>query len=247
MKCCLVTICIGEKYLIEYNKLFRTSQEKYAKKCNYDFKVITKYISNKKHKNLINMNKWLLCELDWSNDYDFIIFIDADIIINNDAPPIHSSYDFDDKVGVVNQSQPTLKERKLIQIHKGFDVTAGDYYKKHANLSFNGDHIINSGVIVMQPKFHKKYFSDLVVKYEPQVIKQPEGLHKDQCFFGFQLQIDNMHYFMDMKWNAIWAYSDYYFNVMKKQPLNLQEFYNKNYFIHFAGHADYDKIPSLKQ
>ena len=31
MKCCLVTICIGEKYLNQYNKLFRPSQEKYAK------------------------------------------------------------------------------------------------------------------------------------------------------------------------------------------------------------------------
>lgn len=31
MKCCLVTICIGEKYLEQYNTLFRLSQEKYAK------------------------------------------------------------------------------------------------------------------------------------------------------------------------------------------------------------------------
>lgn len=32
MNCCLVTICIGKKYLQQYNNLFRTSQEKYAKK-----------------------------------------------------------------------------------------------------------------------------------------------------------------------------------------------------------------------
>ena len=38
MKVCLVTICIGERYLQLYNSLFRPSQEKYAKKCGYDFK-----------------------------------------------------------------------------------------------------------------------------------------------------------------------------------------------------------------
>lgn len=246
MKVCLVTICIGEKYLQQYNALFRPSQEKYAKKCGYDFKVITDFISKNNHKNLISMNKWLLCELDWSNNYDFIIFIDADIIINENTPTIHNEYNFGDKIGVVNQSQPTLQARIEAQIHKGYEVTAKDYYKKHSNLLFDGEHIINSGVIVIQPKIHKKYLSDLVVKFEPYVLKQPNYLHKDQCFFGYQLQIDNMHYFMNMKWNAQWVNNKYYFNTMKKQSLTLQEFYDTNYFIHLAGHCDYHLIPKIK-
>ena len=187
MKVCLVTICIGEKYLQQYNRLFRSSQEKYAKKCDYDFKVITDFISKNNHKNLINMNKWLLCELDWSNNYDFIIFIDADIIINENSPTIHNAYNFGHKIGVVNQSQPTLQAKIKIQKHQGYEVTAKDYYKKHSNLLFNGEHVINSGVIVIQPKIHKKYLSDLVVKFEPSVLRQPKKLHKDQCFFGYQL------------------------------------------------------------
>jgi len=52
MKVCLVTICIGEKYLQQYNTLFRPSQEKYAKKCGYDFKVITDYIDGPKQMNI---------------------------------------------------------------------------------------------------------------------------------------------------------------------------------------------------
>ena len=247
MKVCLVTICIGEKYLQQYNTLFRPSQEKYAINCGYDFKVITDFISKNNHKNLINMNKWLLCELDWSNNYDFIIFIDADIIINENTPTIHNEYNFGVKIGVVNQSQPTIQARIEGQIHKGFEVTAKDYYKKHANLLFDGEHIINSGVLVIQPKIHKKYLSDLVVKFEPDVLKQPNNLHKDQCFFGYQLQVDNMHYFMNMKWNALWASNKYYFNTIKKQSLTLQKFYDTNYFIHLAGHFDFHLIPTLKK
>lgn len=245
-KCCLVTICIGEKYLEQYNKLFRPSQENYAKRCRYDFKVITDYIKEPKHRNLINMNKWLLCQLEWSNDYDYIIFIDADVIINDKSPPIHIEYDFGEKIGVVNQSQPTLEARIEGQKHKGHEITAIDYYKKHANLLFNGDHIINSGVIVIQPKIHKDYLSNLVEKFESKIIKQPNHLHKDQCFFGYQLQIDNMHFFMNMKWNALWANNKYYFNTMKNQSLTLQRFYDMNYFIHLAGHCDYHLVPNIK-
>lgn len=55
-----------------------------------------------------------------------------------------------------------------------------------------------------------------------------------------------MHYFMNMKWNALWGNNKYYFNTIKKQQLTLQEFYDKNYFIHFAGYCDYHLIPTIK-
>ena len=38
MKVLLVTLAIGQKYLEEYNQLFRKSQETYALKHGYDFK-----------------------------------------------------------------------------------------------------------------------------------------------------------------------------------------------------------------
>ena len=55
-----------------------------------------------------------------------------------------------------------------------------------------------------------------------------------------------MHYFIDMKWNALWSNNKYYFNVMKQKMLTLQEFYDNNYFIHLAGHCDFHLIPTIK-
>ena len=45
MKVLLVTLTIGDKYLETYNRLFRKSQEEYAKKHQYDFKIIKNFIS----------------------------------------------------------------------------------------------------------------------------------------------------------------------------------------------------------
>lgn len=245
MKCCLVTICIGEKYLDQYNSLFKDSQEKYAKKCGYDFKVITGYIGELKHPDLISFNKILVSEYSWNKDYDFIIFVDADIIINENTPPLHSQYEFGDNIGVVNQSQPTLQARHLCQAHKGYEVTASEYYKIKSDLDIETDHIINTGVLVIQPKIHMKFLRAIFDKYSQKQIGHPCKFHYEQSVIGYEIQKANKYYFMDMKWNAIWANNKYYFNTIKKQNLTLCKFYDQNYFIHLAGHCDYNLIPRL--
>lgn len=243
--CCLVTICIGEKYLDQYNSLFKDSQEKYAKKCGYDFKVITDYIGEPKHPDLISFNKILVSEYNWDKDYDFIIFVDADIIINENTPPLNSHYEFGDNIGVVNQSQPTLQARHLCQAHKGYEVTAKEYYKLKSDLDIETDHIINTGVLVIQPKIHMKFLRDIFDKYCQKQIGHDCKFHYEQSVIGYEIQKANKYYFMDMKWNAIWANNKYYFNTIKKQNLTLRQFYDQNYFIHLAGHCDYDLIPRL--
>lgn len=245
LDCCLVTICIGEKYLDQYNSLFKESQEKYAKKCGYDFKVITDYISEPKHPDLISFNKILVSEYNWEKEYDFIIFVDADIIINENTPPLHSQYNFRDNIGVVNQSQPTLQARHLCQKHKGYEVTAKEYYKLKCDLDIETDHIINTGVLVIQPKIHMKFLRDIFDKYSQKQIGHPCKFHYEQSVIGYEIQKANKYYFMDMKWNAIWANNKYYFNTIKKQDLTLLQFYYQNYFIHLAGNCDFDLIPRL--
>lgn len=246
MNCCLVTICIGEKYFHQYNALFRPSQEKYAKRCGYDFKIITDYIKEPHHISVVSMNKVLVCDYKLDKDYDFLIFIDADIIVNENAPPIHSEYDFGDKIGVVNQSQPTLQARILTQKHKGYEVTASDYYKLKSNHDIETDHIINTGVLVIQPNKHKLFLRKIFDTYSKQQIGNKAGFHFEQSVIGYEIQKSNLFYFMNMKWNALWANNKYYFNTIRKQNLTLQTFYDENYFIHLAGHCDFHLIPTIK-
>ena len=152
MSCCLVTLCIGDKYLQVYNKLFRKSHEIYAKKCGYDFEVITDYIGKPKHKDLLSMNKILVCDYNWKKDYDFIIFVDADVIINRNSPSLHNYYNFKNKNRVVSESQPDLKSKLKFLIYKGNERTSKQYYKVMSNHDIETDHVINTGVLVIQPK-----------------------------------------------------------------------------------------------
>jgi hypothetical protein len=61
MKVCLVAVAIGDEYLELYNYLFRKSQENYAKKQGYDFRVETDYLDTRyRDKAICSMNKLIL-------------------------------------------------------------------------------------------------------------------------------------------------------------------------------------------
>jgi hypothetical protein len=245
MKVCLVTIAIGAEYVKKYNALFRKSQELYAKRHGYDFKVLTEYLSTEHHQDLISLNKILVSSCSWSSSYDFVVYIDADILVNSKAPAIHTQYDFGDQIGVVNQSQPNLELWLRGQTIKGFE-DGQTYYKAKANLELDTDHVINTGVLVTQPKKHGEFLKNVFETYKHAQIGNKHRFHFEQAVVGYEIQKQNKFLFMDMKWNALWAYFRFYGEHNMLPKVSLQSFCQTNYFIHFAGQTDHGKVPSIR-
>jgi len=82
IKNAIITISIGK----ENNKILSLSQpffEMYAKNCNVDFIIINKASINA-HNNHPHYEKFQL--LDYLNDYDRILFLDSDIIVQEHTP-----------------------------------------------------------------------------------------------------------------------------------------------------------------
>jgi hypothetical protein len=244
MKVLLITIAIGQKYLSEYYKLFYDSQRNYAIKNGYDFKVVTNFLDeNISHTNTIFFNKILVCSQEWSNNYDFIIFIDADILININSPPIHNIVEYNNLIGIVDEySQPSNERRLKIQKKMGWEVSARDYYKL-AELDIETEKVLNTGVLVMQPKIHGNFLKKI---YDTYVIKSKthtRGFHYEQSCIGYEIQKANLYKIIDNKFNAIWGLT----KIDNIDNIDLETYFNENYFIHFAGHIDFEKILSLKK
>ena len=243
MKVLLVTIAIGEKYLAEYNNLFYESQYNYAKKHGYDFKVITDFLDkNIECSSTISFNKILVCNQEWSNDYDFIIFIDADILININSPSIHNYIDYDECIGIIDEySQPSKERRLKIQQKMNWETSAADYYKL-CGLDIQTSMVFNSGVLVMQPKIHKDFLQNIYNKYVLQSKSHYRGFHFEQSCIGYEIQKNNIYKVIDNKFNALW-------NLTKMdniENISLNSYFNENYFIHLAGHVDFDKIKQIQ-
>jgi hypothetical protein len=244
MKCLLVTIAIGEKYLKEYNNLFYESQKNYALKNGYDFKVITEFLDKKnQHNSSISFNKILVCNQEWSNDYDFIIFIDADVLININSPPIHNYVDYEGLIGIIDEySQPSKERRLKIQKKMGWETSAVDYYKL-CDLDIQTDMVFNSGVLVLQPKIHGDFLQNIYNKYVNKSKNHRRGFHFEQSCIGYELQKNNLYKVIDNRFNAIWSLT----KCDNIENITLNKYFNDNYFIHFAGHTDFHKVKNIEQ
>jgi hypothetical protein len=242
MKVILVTIAIGDRYLQEYNTYFRRSQEEYARRCGYDFKVITDFLDPRlKVRDLISFNKILVCSTPWAKQYDFVIFIDADILISSSAPPIHTAMDYREKIGIVNEySQPTFEKRLAIQKKMGWEADPTAYYKL-AGFDIQTFMVLNTGVLVMQPAKHREILELIYTTHFLRSIGHPRGFHFEQSCIGYELQRSGIFVILPNMFNAIWG-----IYKLDDESINLQDFVNTNHFIHFAGRVDIDKIPTLR-
>lgn len=231
VKVLLVTITLGY-YEQLYPVLFKRSHEVYAKKHGYDFKVIKENLAYP-HYSCITFSKMLLCSQPFSVNYDFIIFVDADILINPNTPSLHNLIDYGDKIGMVDQSTQPNKEK-----YRELEGPIVNYYKSCGLDDLDSDIILNSGLIVMQPSKHKKLLENIYNKYVMSSINHPRKFQFEQTVLGYELQKDNSFVVLPSKWNTLWWY-------YKNDGQSLQECYEKNYLIHFAGNCDFDKVHTV--
>ena len=235
MKVLLVVIAITEGYLDTYNKLFRKSHELYAKKHNYDFRVIDYMLdATVNHTSAFSFQKIQVCSHYWSAQYDYIVCIDADIFINPESPPIHE-YVTGDKIGIVdemNQPSVTLREE--------YDGTAIDYYKLVSGTELNTRMVLNTGVMVFQPKLHSDFLISVFNKYIRGCMTSNRGYHYEQTTVGYELQSKDMFCLIPNKFNALWGLSKH---MKSTSHISLEDFYRDNYFIHFAGCVDWFLVP----
>ena len=239
MRVALCVIAIGEKYIEEYTKLFMRSQKAYAERHGYDFKVITSYLSELTHPDAISFNKLLVCSQDWSTSYDYIAVIDADILINPRAPalPFHL---LGHKVGMVDEySQPTPEKRILIQRRNGWEDSATKYHSL-CGYQLDTSHVFNTGLMVFQPAKHKSMCDSIFIDHAHKNIGHPRGFHFEQTTVNYELQRRKMISVLPNEFNAVLAVA------MADNPrLTISEFFDANYFVHFAGHCGYEWVEGL--
>jgi len=253
MKVLLVSIAIGEKCLHDYNLLFRSNQSQYAEKHGYDFKVVTEPIDNTHgeiivdNRNIIPyMQKSLVCELNEALDYDFVVYVDTDVYINCNSPPIHTHHEFGDKIGVVDEwAQPSYDEKAFVhEFYELPDRSPNDYIKRNGfgGIGDLGRKLMNSGVIVFQPRKHKAHmqaYYDWVIHLAPTTAKT---LHYEQASLSYYLTCNNLLFWMDKKFNAIWNHQ---FSVFEIHQVSLDPapYFKQNYFVHLVEKRHHESVP----
>lgn len=237
----LVTLAIGEKYSTLYNQLFRRSHEAYAARHAYDFRVVTEFLDpDNCHPGLITMQKFLVAGQPWSAEYEYVVFIDADTILSDTAPPIHLATPFGDCVGMVDEySQPTRAERLERHRQAGWELTGKEFYAL-CEIDYDSEIVLNSGLIVLQPAKHAALMQEIYDTYFQRQMHHPRGAIYEQTVLGYELLRREKVVLLPPTWNSLW-------NFYKKDEMieSLERHIDTHAMTHFAGWVDFEKVAVL--
>ena len=251
MKKAIVTLNIGQQYQNAWRNTCRKGWQAYCERHGYDLVNIDKRLdtSERANKRSPAWQKLLILGQDWAANYDRVVWVDSDILINPTAPSIVDDVPTE-KIGCIDElAYPTPKDHKAIVAAKRARDTDGDAELFHTCVGIPAGghgHIVQTGVMVLSPKHHREALEHTYNAYED----AGPGLYYEMRFLSHEIQKASLQHWIDQRFNAllIWlALAE----IAKtgRQPTNklemghfLMEQFFRNFFIHFAGHQDWMPI-----
>jgi hypothetical protein len=256
-KAAIVTLTVGSETHI-YDKHFIPSIKAYANKWGFDFiqlkdllePVDIENIKGYHKKHTICVQKLLILEQPFAKEYEYIIFIDSDILVNFEkAPNILDGLE-QGKIGVVPERSlfgVIPYDSSITDRMPTWPKSAEEYYK-HYKFPKVFPVQINSGVMVYQPAYHTKFLKGVYDTYS-QRIYAGEDIDGDQGPLNYELHTQNLFQYMDDSWNRIWlfyhiAFYGFLNSTYDKPALQqaMKSIFDKTYFLHLAGHVGWDLL-----
>ena len=253
MKTAIITFTVGPKRNL-YERIFVPSIKAYSHKWNHAFHQVTDFIgdppqehcSRMMKNHIFCMQKLLLTSLPWVQEYDKVLVIDADILINPNTPNI-----FDEcppgKICAVNERSQYGSTQNVINAWKRIGDgtlpgTAEDYYKR---LGFpeSFPKQFNGGFVVFEPKIHKEFFESVYKTYMPRIL-MGEDLDGDQGPLNYEGNRQGLIHYLDERWNRVWLFTHSILYPFLQDKVSLRKAvtiaFNMNYCLHFAGGHGWD-------
>jgi hypothetical protein len=263
----IVTLAVGEKYISIFDKYCRPNWQKYADTFGYDLIVIKEALDNSERakQRSPSWQKLLILSQNWSDKYDQIVWIDTDVIINN-----NNAYDICagvpvEKVGAVETYSIPTRDLHQIALQRLYDnwklhcvpyidnMTPEKYYLNRGIPGNGIDNIVQAGVFVCSPKYHKNIFEKIYTSYED---THGAEWNYEMPAMSYELIKNEMVHWISPSFNFVVYsimgafYPDYLSNTSAllfriKRKLNLffikradpvlKNIYSLSIFMHFAG------------
>jgi len=163
----IVTLAIGVEYKRRWYTLCARNWARYGARHGYDIICIDKPLDYEARasRRSPSWQKCLILSQDFAKNYDRIIYIDADIIINSStAPDIAADVPISKVVAVDEWAQPTPElhaqavERQLEfwREHTLDHMMPGIRHYTSFGLMGGFDQLVQAGVLVLSPAHHRK-------------------------------------------------------------------------------------------
>ncbi|WP_114940466.1 hypothetical protein [Mucilaginibacter endophyticus] len=239
MRKALITLAIGEKFEQLFNEYCRANWQQYCDLFDFELIVITNALDKSELANTRSPSwqKLLILSQPWSLEYDRIVWVDSDVVINCEyASDITQGVPLD-KVGCVDQySMPTpdIFKLSLERLYKSWDknnikylsnLSAGSYYSNRGIPGDDLNHVIQAGIFVCSPKFHKEIFEKVYYQYDD---KSGGGNYENPAL-SYELLRANLVFWLPCRFNfcVINIISAFYPHILHERKSVFFEFYSR--------------------
>jgi hypothetical protein len=199
----IVTIAIGEKYVMSWKKYCQPNWQAYAHKYGYDLICRERPLDSSSRANLRSpaWQKCLVLGQSFASEYETVVWIDSDIMLNETAPDVAIGVPAN-KVGAVDAYE--FSEVFPIRGYKIWtdaihSPTPQEYYRKYG-LPDDVDRAVNTGVMVLSPLYHRALLERVYNTYEE---KGGREWHMEQRPLSYELLKAGQVHFLDPRFNVM--------------------------------------------
>lgn len=252
----IVTIALGKKFVRMTKNYCQKNWEAYAQKHGYDVIFIEEPLdkSERAQKRSPSWQKLLVCSQEWAKKYERIVWVDADVLINPNAPDISKNVPLD-KIGATNEREQPIKDHHILAISRMYkhwgllglefneSYAVPEYYKEYG-IDCDLQDIVQCGILVWSPQHHAKFLKYVYDNYED----NDHRLNYEMRPTSYEILKNNLVHWLDPRFNYLMhlikaAYYPYLLDH-KKLPWHcrkqirkttLQTIFENSYFLHFIG------------
>jgi hypothetical protein len=261
----LVTLLVGEKYVQNHRRYFYPGWRKYADRHGLDLVIIDRPLdeSARARSRSPAWQKCLVLEHPEVRKYEQVAWVDADVMIREDAPNIFESvsageFGATDATCTPTREDYTVLMERLYSRWTGMGLTflrddSPRQYYRHFGFEQNFEGVVQSGVMVLSPELHGSILRHTYDAYED---KGEAYWHYEMRPLGYELLSKAKVRWLSPKFNVCWdlhqalhyPFLQHYEGVKKglffRKEQKLSEQFirdclscalRNSYFLHFSG------------
>jgi hypothetical protein len=245
----IVTLAIGAQYAERFERHCRAGWTAYAQRHGFDLIVITDPLdtSERARSRSPAWQKCLVLGAPQLTGYDRVVWVDSDICINPSAPSVIDGVPLE-RIGATDEHQfpsPAARQASVEAIialspdngviDKRFWSAWRDpgLWHGYFGLPSGQAHIVQTGVMVLSPQHHRSVLERVYNAYEDRGGKQ---FNYEMRPLSHEIQAHGLQHWIDPRFNALvwWLFLAQQVST-DALPHFVQEYYRRNFFLHFAG------------
>lgn len=210
----IVTLALGDRYLQHWKTTCEANWRAYGAKHGFDVICLDQPLddSTRARGRSASWQKCLVLGQDFSSNYERIVWIDTDILINLQAAPAIDAGLPPDKIGAAEEFSYSKNEGRYPQLalERGYahwknpivNYRPQEFYTNYG-LPNGFETVVQAGVMVLSPRHHRALLEKIYYNYEEK--GGPEWNYEMRPLSYELLKADAVQW-IDPRFNLMWVY-----------------------------------------